>query len=82
MGPQREPLAEARVRGARPGVPQADPGREPLRRLVADGRQTADVQGQLDRRAREVEVRALQDPQLDEGLRFRGHGPDVTQTGD
>src|SRR4029450_2266594 len=40
---------------------------EPLRGLLRHRRQPADVEGQLDRGAREVQVRSLEDAQLDQG---------------
>ena len=73
---QREPLPEAGVGRPRPRVAQPDPAREAARRSRRRGRQPADVEGQLDRRAREVEVRALEDPELDQGR----HGGDATRT--
>ena len=50
-----------------PRVLEADPRREPGRRLVGGRGQRADVEGQLDRRSGEVEVRSFEDPELDEG---------------
>ena len=64
---QREPLPEARVRRARAGRSAARSGAANRSAVSSDAsRQRADVEGQLDRGAREVEVRALEDPQLDE----------------
>ena len=76
---QREPLPEPGVGLPGPGVPEPDPLREPLRGLLGDRRQPADVEGQLDRGAREVEVRALEDPQLDQGRGFVSHAGDATE---
>ena len=63
----REPLPEPAPRLPRPRAPQPDPGREPGRLLGRHLRQPGDVQGQLDRRAGEVEVGPFEDPELDQG---------------
>ena len=63
---QGEPLAEARSGRARPRRAQPDAAGEPQHGLVAglgDGR---DVERQLHRGTREVEVGAFEDAQLDE----------------
>ena len=74
---QREPLPEPGVGLPGAGVAEPDPLREPLRGLLRHGGQPADVEGQLDRGAREVEVRALEDPQLDQGRGFVSHARDA-----
>ena len=70
-GPQREPLPEPRVRLPRPRRGQPDPTRQPLGGRGRRRRQWRDVEGELDGRTGEVEVRALEDPELDQ-RRHRG----------
>ena len=65
-GTHREPLPEAAAGRAGPGGPQPDPARETQRRLLRRLGDRRDVEGELDGCAREVEVGALQDPELDE----------------
>ena len=65
-GPGREPLPEPGLRRPRPRVRQPDPAGEPDRRSSVAAASALMSSGQLDRGAREVEVRALQDPELDQ----------------
>ncbi len=65
---RREPLPEAGLGRPGAGVAQPDPRwRSRCAVVVGRRRQPADVERQLDRRAREVEVGSLEDPELDEG---------------
>ena len=66
--PHREPLPEPGVR-RRPAGRSCSPIRRANRAAVSSeaGGQRADVEGQLDRRPGEVEVRSFEDPELDEG---------------
>ena len=78
--PARRPAARTAAGSpvpARPGRAAARPERwrRTARRLgVRQRQQRRDVEGQLDRGAREVEVRALEDPQLDQRRSLGVHG--------
>ena len=69
----REPLPEARSRLPRAARCAARSGARTAPRSRRRRRQAADVEGQLDRRAGEVEVRSFEDPELDE----RRHAADT-----
>ena len=72
--PAGEPLPEAAAGLPGTGRPQPDPRCEPQRHRLGCVDQLGEVQGQLDRGAREVQVRSFEDPELDEG---GSHPPDA-----